>query len=207
MLNKRQKEELANRYAKRWNGDKRMIDYCVKKAAEIVELSDGDVLPVEKQEIEKDFCFGYTLNSYNSDSYDAAQDEAANAATNEDYFIRENMRKFKEDLDIISRQDFDGDDLPEYVIAVCGNNGIKDVTYIRIYDVINAFDNKRPVKDFPGATFKRYGVECRIPTREEIKHIKEAYTKAAEAHEKRVRTYLKKYGMKHVNTWTYWQDA
>ena len=42
---------------------------------------------------------------------------------------------------------------------------------------------------------------------EELAIIRAAVQSAATAHEKRVETYLKRYGTSKVHTWTYWRDA
>ena len=50
------------------------------------------------------------------------------------------------------------------------------------------------------------GQEARPLTTEEIDIVIEAYKKARAAFEKRLNTYLKRYGMSKVETWTYWRD-
>ena len=56
-MNKDMKDLLMREYAKVWK-DRRMVDYCVKKASAVAELPGGYIVVVEKQPIETRFCFG-----------------------------------------------------------------------------------------------------------------------------------------------------
>ena len=62
-MNKQQKEkqkELKEIYTEClkdvWGNDNKMIEYCLKETSYIVELSDGNIIALEKPHIKKDFC-------------------------------------------------------------------------------------------------------------------------------------------------------
>jgi hypothetical protein len=73
--------------------------------------------------------------------------------------------------------------------------------------VIDACGGSVYLSELPGRSITIHGVEGKVATNEEIQLILDAYKEAAQAHEKKVNTYLKKYGTSKVNSWTYWRDA
>ena len=76
-----------------WTKSPKMVDYCMKKAAYIVELSDGDFAEIDKPTIETDFCFGYGMYGVSTDEdYDRAASMERHARTNESYFVQENLK-------------------------------------------------------------------------------------------------------------------
>jgi hypothetical protein len=79
--------------------DQHMVDYCVKKAAHIVELDNGDIVAIDRPSIRKDFCFGYSDSRYNTDDYDRANDMAHYASKSVDYFMSENLKDINADIE------------------------------------------------------------------------------------------------------------
>lgn len=208
MLNKNQKALLKAAYME---GEcEKWADWYVKRTAEIICLPDGSFIPIEKETIKKDFCFGYSDTSDMSDFY-AAGEAAYNARTNQDYFMKENMKKFRQMLEVIKEQNLDADMLPEYVIVLCNPHGeidkIRSIDYVRDWSVLEGFGGSAYVHELPGKDFTYRGVKYHIPTTKELEMIKAGYSKAAEEHEKKVIRYLKRYGLEHVNSWSYWRDA
>ena len=63
------------------------------------------------------------------------------------------------------------------------------------------------LRELFGKQIKIRGCAGHIATQEEIDAILTAYKEAAADHEKKVRSYLKRYGTSKVNAWTYWRDA
>lgn len=214
MLTKEQKTKLRAVYAADvWPGSERMTDFCTNKVAALAELPDGDMIPVEKQKIETDFCFGES--GYDAD--DAAR-AAANARTNEGYFRRENMRHFNKWIDDLAEQEeIHGVDprLPRFVMLIAEKpyygqpdaSKLKGLTFCRDGDVLDALGGSAFVRDMPGQRVTVRGQNYRIPTRGELAAIRAAYEQAREEHGKKVDRYLKRYGLSKVNSWTYWRDA
>lgn len=214
MLTKEQKAKLYEIYSRDvWHGNDKMTSYCTNKAAQLIEFKNGDCIDIEKQSIEKRFCFGES----GYDAEDAAH-MAHTARTSESYFKRENMRKFRSWLESIREQyemHEESHSLPRHVLAIAENRYIgqpessplKGLKFFRGWEVLEAFGGSAFVKDLPGAHFEKRGSKYRIPTLEELDAIREGYEAAAKEHEKKVDTYLKKYGLQHVESWTYWREA
>ena len=177
------KEIFAQHTAAYWK-DQHMIDYCVKKAAFIVELDGGELFEIDKPSIEKDFCFGYGYCGVSTEEdYRSAESTRQHAATSQDYFIEKNL----EDID----------------------SRIKALDEYRVY--------KRPHYIGQAPDSKLYDLEFRdywqpepekgtLLTPDEIDRIKTGYQEVRKQFVKRLNTYLKKYGLSKLHTWTYLSD-
>lgn len=200
-------EEVRTEYAKIWD-DKKMVDYCTKKVAICVKLPGGELIPIEKQSIKKDFCFGESGYDYE----DAIRSAAA-ARTNQEYFIAENMEYFDEMLqDIENHIHLVGNYLMTISNSRYSNDNSK-IHYIRFEKITKILDDlggSANIEELKlGQTISEIGSgrAYRIITDEEAKIILDAYKQAAAAHRKKVDSYLKRYGLSKVNSWTYWRDA
>ena len=202
---KANKEMLHSEFSKAW-ADKRMIDYCTNKVATMAILPDGGIITVDKQKINKDFCFGES-------GYDAEDAAAAAeyARTSQDYFLRENMRCFCDYIDSLneSKDENGGCWLHIMDSQYTGQRSdckIRSFQFARTTEVIEetgpAFLN-----ELFGKRVKIRGCAGHIATPEEVDEILAAYKEAAADHEKKVRSYLKRFGTSKVNAWTYWRDA
>lgn len=214
MLNKEQKARVREAYSRDvWHGNDRMTDYCVGKVAALAEFPDGSFLPVEKESIEKDFCFGYSLSRYDTESYDAAGDMVHHARTSVDYFVDQNMKNFRRYLDALKRQ-MEEEFPREFCVLTVpyydqpADSPLKGLSWIRATELLEALGGSAFPSEIPGKTFHWRGHEndVRVPTAEELKIIYDAYEAAAKEHEKKVGSYLKRYGLSKVNAWSYWQD-
>lgn len=214
MLTKEQKDKLRAVYAADvWPNSERMTDFCTNKAAALAELPNGDMIPVEKQKIETDFCFGES--GYD---YDDAVSAAANARKNESYFKRENMKHFNGWIDDLAEQEeMHGADpsLPRFVMLIAEKpyygqpeaSKLKGLTFCRDGDVLDALGGSAFVWEMPGQRVTVRGQNYRIPTHSELDAIRAAYEQAREEHGKKVERYLQRYGLTKVHAWTYWRDA
>ena len=179
----------------------------MKKAAACAILPDGGMVIVEKQGIEKSFCFGESGYDYAE-----AQDMAAHARTSESYFKHENMEYFRRWVKDLTEV-LNG--LGNYMLTISGTAYYRQtedcklcgIRFDRISDILDACGGSAYLEELPGMELTVRGRKCRIATSEELKAILDAYKQAEAAHEKRVDNYLKRYGMKNVRTWTYWRDA
>ena len=199
-------EEVRTEYAKIW--DEKMTDYCTKKVAICIKLPGGELIPIEKRSIKKDFCFGES--GYD---YEDAIKSAAAARTNQEYFIEKNMEYFSEMLqDIENHIHLVGDYLMTISNSRYSNDNSK-IHYIRFERITKILDDLGGSADIEalkyGQTITEYGTKriYKIVTDEEAKIILDAYKQAAAAHRKKVDSYLKRYGLSKVNSWTYWRDA
>ncbi len=204
---KANKETLRSEYAKVWPRDSKMVDYCAGKVAAVAVLNDGLVYTVDKQRIEKDFCFGES--GYD---YDDAQKAAAHARKSESYFKTENMKRYREWIselmDVLNGES-------DYMLAInprayytqSDDCKLCNVELVKLWEVLEACGGSACRWDLFDRVLTIRGSERRIATPKEVEAILEAYKDAATQHEKKVDSYLKRYGTSKVHSWTYWRDA
>lgn len=184
-------EEIRAYYAK----SPKMQDYCIKKAAYIVELTNGDIIELEKPTIETSFCFGHGLYGVSTEEEEtAAYNMMRHAETSTDYFITENLKGINAQIETL-----------------------KDST-LKVYTFLHytGQDEASRLKDYSAARF------CETPeynpgfwaNYRQLTEIgpedRERIIKGLEAVKaqfvKRLNTYLKKYGLTKINAWTYLVD-
>lgn len=203
-----------------FNHDQHMVDYCVKKVDQLVPLDNGMFIEIEKKSIEKDFCFGYSDSPYDTEDYDRANRMASHARTSEDYFIRKNMESFQDMLDCI-------DGVGEYgswatPIFCLGqryygqeeDSPFKSFIQMRVTNFLDAMGGSADLKSLKGKVVRTkqfaVGVNADTPlyvlTDKDLADIRAGYVRAMENHKKKVMAYLKRFGLKHVNSWSYWRD-
>lgn len=171
-----------------WKKDAKMIDYCIKSTAYIVQLADGDIYSIDKPTIETSFCFGYGYCGVSTEEqYKNAHDAMHYADTHEDYFISENLKQIDEYIE--SLQD---ESLRVYkYVHYCGNCDAryKDICFIRYYES-------------PASNLK----DCKEITADERQALIAGYEEVKKQFQKRLDTYLKRYGLSKIRTWTYLSD-
>ncbi len=181
---KKRLEELLRREV--WKSDERMVQFCLKESARIVPLSNNNYISIEKPRIKTSFCFGYSLSRYDTEDYDNANKMANYASKSEEYFIKENMKQFDELI-----------------------KELEDDNY-KVF-LINHYQGQPKDSEYKQLRFRRwyedkYEDEIEL-TADDKKAIKEAYEIEKEVFQKRLNTYLKRYGTSKLRTWSYWQDA
>lgn len=197
-------DEIRAEYAKIWDTTN-MVDYCTKKVASCAKLPTGELIPIEKQSILTQFCFGES--GYD---YDDALKSAAHARNSQEYFIHENMARFDRMLkDIEDHMHLSGD----YLMALTGNeekSRIRHISFEKITKILDDLGGSAHLDSLKmGQVIKENGSgrRYRIVTDEEARIILDAYKRAAAAHRKKLNSYLKRYGLTKVHAWTYWRDA
>lgn len=201
--------EIAAEYAKIWGEGTKMQKFCIGKVLTTATLDDGTLIIIDKQSIKKDFCFGES--GYD---YDDATKMAAHARTNQEYFKAKNLERFAEMLDdIADAKTLAGRYILTYhkthYIGQPDDCKIGCIQFRRVCDVLNDNGGSAYLDELPGKVMHEAGsgAEYTIMTLSDVDKIESAYKAAYSAHEKRVNTYLKKYGLTQVHSWTYWRDA
>lgn len=167
-----------------WPNDPGMIAYCRKEIAYIVRLDGGGMVAIGKPRIETNFCFGYQLSRYDTEDYDRANAMASHAARDESYFIDKNMQPIEEMMEdlkqpgIYSRNKYCGT-LPYFPIRA-----------------LEWPDHRRPVP--PGA---------QPITENDRAALRKGWEAVRESFRRRLDTYLKRYGLSKIHSWSYWMDA
>lgn len=193
MFTKEKQADLKQEYAALlpdvWGSDKRMNEYCLKKADILIKTSNGFILEIEKPGIEKDFCFGYRLGDDGSE-YNEANDAARAAKKSVEYFVEQNLEGLKKTIEEYSKNDL----YYRNHYYRQKNNVMKSIEYFRYYEVPADIQKKE---------YKEY-----TPVNEQDKAlIIAAYKEELKRFSKRLETYLKRYGLSCVRTWSYWVDA
>lgn len=187
-------KELKQRYAEIlaaevWSNDQSMVDFCVKEAAYIVELENGDILPIKKPRIEKDFCFGYSDSRYDTEDYDRANEMAAHAKSGVSYFIEQNMKDINHAIAILEGAEHSSWD---YYVCIPYSGQPKDSKLKSLCGYYWHQDKAQNGKKLEGADRQR---------------VLDGYKAVKASFEKRLQSYLKRYGLSKVRSWSYWQDA
>ena len=75
---------------KDWSSE-RMIKHCISRLSNGCTLSNGHIMTFEKPYIKTSFCYGYSLSSTDSESFDNANKQARNAQEDVINFINQNI--------------------------------------------------------------------------------------------------------------------
>ena len=172
------------------NGNKKWVDYHDKETARCVKFENGMIYAIEKPRIETQFCFGYGFCGISTEEEENRADGMARYAKEKpDYFLEYNLEKF----------DKMAKNLEEYgdnVYAAPMRSNTEKWVYIRIYrgwwDFEDEFQSvkEKMVKLSPA----------------DVEQLKKAYELERKAFEKRLNSYLKKYGTSKLRTWSYLSD-
>lgn len=204
-------EKFRREMTQFWKNDEKMVRYHLDQVAELVELSNGLFISIEKQRIETRFCFGES----GYDAEDAAH-EAHVARTDEQYFINENMREYRRTLEILNTGERGYTRvlpcLVNYYTTQDKNSMYRGLKFLSIGDVLEALGGSGDLEaikgtEIPGQRFTSSGTPVYVCTDEDVERLRAGYERAMNAHERKVRAYLKRYGLSKVRSWTYWRDA
>lgn len=179
--------DILNYYTKVWGEDKKMIDHCVKSVHYAIRLSNGLILVVEKPSIKTTFCFGES--GYD---YDEAFNMAYNVARTEEYFKTKNLSYIDntlEELKLLRERDQFGSP--------------KAYAYLNVYSYTKCAD--RVLCEVFTDKYS-YREREQLPA-EDIDAVIGLYEQVRADFEKRINTYLKRYGTSRLKTRTYWLDA
>lgn len=202
----REQRQLIQKYADLYGGnDKKSVDYMRGAVAYVVKLDDGTLYAIDKPKIEKDFCF--SSDNYGrptEESEREAEEMAHYARTQESYFINQNLTPILEQAKKFDRDSItDSDDyyLQRYRYKKpYAHNGQYSTDGIAWVEFVDDYANSD--KERAEALAKGF----RPLTDNEIAKIIDGYKIVIEQHKKRIAAYLKRYGLKHLNVWTYYSD-
>lgn len=156
-------------------------------------------LEFTKPSIQTRFCFGYGQNGIEADGdYDRASEREKNMRTNEQAFIDANLKDLNESVKKL--QDFI-DNFFDHKNTCFSSRYNKIFIYKNSYDHLAYlawswdYDNIRSKDDI-----------IKEATKEDLLLIIEVYKQQIENLKKRLNTYLKRYGLSKLTTWTYLVD-
>ena len=179
-------QEFMEEIKKVWPNDEKMQEYCKKKCSGLFKSSGGHLVEFEKPSIETRFCFGYGYNGCSNGEDDkSARDMANYASTNEKYFIRENLEQFRDWEESLQDQKV-------YLMEQYWRAKTK-MAFVRTEEYFDRMpvDRKLIVEEL---------------SEEDIEELKKVIENEKQKFIKRLNTYLKRYGLSKVHTWTYLRD-
>ncbi len=170
-----------------WNSP-RMVEHCIKNAQYIVELEGGDIAEIEKPTIETSFCFGFGYCGVSTqEDEQRASDMMHHAQTDQEYFINENLEQLNRRI-----KNLKDSRLKAYKhVQYCGDCDTR-LKAVSLYDYFET----------PPSNLK----DCHELTDNERQAMIEGYEIVKKQFTKRLETYLKRYGLSKLHTWTYLSD-
>lgn len=195
------REEVEKLYLdelkKEWD-DEKMVKYCRKQTALVVE-HEGMLYPIERPSIQTSFWYGYGWNGRSSEEEEAwAEACVGTALTSEEHFIEQNLEelnrtiaKLHEALDGLGNNWVPGDH-PRFMLVTgrsyAGDDESK-ICYATVCDTFRPLGNAEPCFD-----------------KALVRKMIAGYEEVREGFIKRLRTYLKRYGLSKINVNTYLRD-
>lgn len=158
--------------------------YYRKHYSRAVKLSDGYV-GIEKSRIETHFCFGYRLSSYDSEEYDNANKMVEHARNSAEYFKNKNLEGLNRQIERLSDKSKHFEITPQYW-KHDDNTKLRNFSE---YDLWRGIDK-----------------DAREITDEDRELLVKALKEELADFNKRLDTYLKRYGTSKLKTWSYWVD-
>lgn len=177
------KEQLADAYKAVWGTDKRMIDHCVKSSGTNLMTDDGLIWDIDKPSIQTNFCFGehgYDYEEVNRTCNALSKDER--------YFKTENIRRMEAYRLLKSLREY-----PERFYWAEAYSGDSSFVHLNYYWHYNELERER--------------FAIRQITNSEIEEVVSLLKEEIRKFNKRINTYLKRYGLSKCRYWTYWAEA
>lgn len=202
---KRNDKEFLNEYLdemrKVWGNDDSMINYYKSGFSSAVRLTNGGLLVFKKPRIETNFCFGYSCSQFDNESSDNAERMAHFARTDERHFLSDNLEGFDTKIKALETNCSEESSFK----YSCCSWYLRRESYLSQKEQLNIFEFVAipfiEIQDYP----QRYG-EVSPMSDEDRNIILEGLKHERSKFEKRLQTYLKKYGLSKLHVWTYWRD-
>lgn len=196
-------KELKEKYMKIicsevWKKDERMQEFARKECAYVVELSNGNIISIDKPAIQKDFCFG--MGEYGrctQEEFEEAQDLAKRANEDVSYFIKKNMEQITNKIEALKKCLENRKEcytMTHYIMQ-------PEKSILKDYSVVRICDNPEcePGRWSSCADLKKLD-------KNDIQIIIDGLEEVGKKFMKRLNTYLKKYGLGKLHVWTYYRD-
>lgn len=181
--------KLSNPYTK---------DNPSKHYASYIETEDGKICLVEKPEgIEKDFCFAEGRTRDISEAIELAE----KAKRDRDYFISRNLQCAGYEGRIEDVEKVEEGEMKAFFFDYTDCRDGKGQATISFFENWRIGEDGLPPHKFTPSS------AIREVTDEELRAYKKALESANNMLLKRLDTYLKRFGLSKVRTWTYWDEA
>lgn len=198
MTQKELKALYAEELKKAWS-DEKMVKHCSKSTAFVIE-HNGELYGIEKPKIKTSFCFSYGMDGMiTEDEENRADEMARHARESKEYFINENLKdinrwierlkKIKEEMGYKWAEG----NHPQYMIETDAHyyRQTEDCR-LRYYSVVNTFNGINR------------GEICNDV--ELLEKLIAGYEEVKKEFIKRLNTYLKRYELSKVKSWSFISD-
>ena len=195
-------EEYMQEWTKVWQ-DQSMLDYNRKRFSGAVRLKNGGILYFEKPRIDSSFCFHDEGPQYEFYRHMMADRETRLR----DYFLHENLDAMDEEIRALecNCRFPEGEYHSRYYCKTwylerCRYTG--ETAPLRLWQARawSDYDVEHETWRYEPGTYEKMCDEDRLAILEGLKREREKF-------DKRLQTYLKRYGTSKIRTWTYWADA
>lgn len=178
-----------------WPNSPKMQDFARKQLAHVVELSDGSIIDFEKPRIQKDFCYGAGMYAVATDEeITDAENMAQLARTSESYFREKNLEDINRQIEELKKAMTGTYEVYTYLHYIGQKSGSK----LKAYSYCTFGRNPEYMPGF----WSNYRDLKKIEAGD-IQTIINGLEEVKKTFEKRINTYLKRYGTTKVNSWTY----
>ena len=178
--------EYAKAKCELWHSSQDMYDYLVDSTTQVITIQDH-LVALSKPSIQKDFCFGYGYCGISDqEDMDNAYNCADYASTHEDYFLKENLKDYEQTIQWIEK----AKNNEEIVVLHIFSDKIATIEYLSAVEYSYVANNP----------------ECKRLGKEDLDILLKAIQQDKAKFEKRLQTYLKRYGLSKLNVWTYLSD-
>ena len=199
-------DEYMKEWEKVWPGDKRMLDYEREKFSYAVRLENGGIVYFEKPSIKTAFCFGYSTCGQGAEYEEA--NEACRKADSEEYFLKANLNPYDEEIKALEcnceydhengERNYQYDGRVWYLQRQEYNS---QTALLNLYKfcACDEWDMRNYPFRYKEGNYTKMSDADRKTIIAAAKHERDKF-------EKRLHTYLKRYGTSKLRTWTYWVD-
>lgn len=185
-------DEFKKRVLKAENNEQSWLDYWVKKTSNLMMTDSGIILTFEKRKIKVDFCW-----SDEGAPYEEYLRLSANEKEMREYFLRENLRDLDEQIEELTTRKGECDRTLMPVFWERDTCHYGKCGWAEGVHLMPDYRYREAVSDKEGVTLMTEN-DCT----KALAILKDERIKF----EKRLQTYLKRYGVSKLNTWTYWAD-
>lgn len=185
-------DEFKKRVLKAENNEQSWLDYWVKKTSNLMMTDSGIILTFEKRKIKVDFCW-----PDEGAPYEEYLRLSANEKEMREYFLRENLRDLDEQIEELTTRKGECDRTLMPVFLERDTCHYGKCGWAEGVHLMPDYRYREAVSDKEGVTLMTEN-DCT----KALAILKDERIKF----EKRLQTYLKRYGVSKLNTWTYWAD-
>lgn len=179
--------------------DEYMQNFAKKNCAYVVQFSNGDIADIEKPSIKKDFCFGAgSYGNCTDEELTAAENMSELARKSEQYFKEQNLKKVDSKIESLEKC---LNDCNYECYTYTHYMGQPDNSKLKGFKVVKLSYNPEFTPGLWSACKDVKKLEAN-----DIQKIIDGFKEVRKAFEKRIDTYLKRYGTTKVNSWSYIRD-